>query len=196
MYNSSAQVISKIHEAIATFGDRFKDDDLLHSYDYSRNITSIENLNVTFGTNEWNHQAGHIIDEIWLGVENFIFEAFGIESEPHVSSTSIEDLNHHLWEVIETVNLYFYIASGVFLIVLAIMYIVGKKSKARGEIVSIVIRIIVGIGLIMPCLAYYYSVTKWSSYNFLVSAMMLPVVMLGYLFGKLLSPIPCAQNEN
>lgn len=33
----------------------------------------------------------------------------------------------------------------------------------------------------MACLANYYSATYWSSYNFLGSAWLIPVVMLGYL---------------
>jgi hypothetical protein len=80
---------------------------------------------------------------------------------------------------------YFYIASGVLLIALAVMYWFGKTHKLRGEYVSIAIRAFVGTGLTFACLSDWYGPFN-AQFGFLFSAWHIPIVMVSYFIGTLL----------
>ena len=78
---------------------------------------------------------------------------------------------------------YFYIAAGCFLIILAVMYCLGKKRKSNEEYVSIVVRVVAGIGITLTVPPLYSDLND----NFLGSPWLIPVVMLGYFVGTYIS---------
>ena len=185
-YKSPEAVIAWITQGVNAVAHKFKNGTLEEHYDYERNFTSILNINATFGTKEWDNTAGPIVEDLFVGIENFIFQNFGIEV-PESSTSKSESLttaqlkqNNQYYNLFYTVFLYFYIAAGVFLVVLAILYWFGKQHKSRNEWLSILVRVIAGAGLTMASLANYYSPTYWSSYRFFSSAWPILVVVLGY----------------
>jgi fatty acid desaturase len=75
--------------------------------------------------------------------------------------------------------MYFFIAAGFFLIILAVLYAIGKKQKTPGEFASIAVRVFAGIGLTMACLAQWYSVGDASVY-FIMGPWPIPMTMLAF----------------
>lgn len=52
-YNSTEEVIQYVNETVTLFSERFKEGALQSAYDYNVNLTSIRNINATFGTPKW-----------------------------------------------------------------------------------------------------------------------------------------------
>jgi hypothetical protein len=118
-------------------------------------------------------------------LQTFVFENFGIQGQENIGNESLDDKEQAEWTVFDTVFNYFYIASGVLLIALAVMYWFGKTHKLRGEYVSIAIRAIVGTGLTFACLSDWYGPFN-AQFGFLFSAWHIPIVMVSYFIGTLL----------
>ena len=152
-YHTSAQnLVDYLREHVEDFAHRFKTGALEEAYDYRVNLTSILDLKEKFGTEKWEEQADDIVYEMFMGLNNFIFENFGIElpgsdSHSHGKQGGEDAENNAYFNVFDTVFIYFYIAAGCFLIVLAVMYWFGKKHKTRGEWASIAVRVVAGIGI-------------------------------------------------
>ena len=86
-----------------------------------------------------------------------------------------------------TVFLYFFIAAGFTLIILAVLFWIGKRRKLRGEVLSVFVRIFVGVGLALVALMALPSLNTGvdsSLGNYLFSPWMLPTVLLAYGVGK------------
>ena len=185
-YKSPEDLIKWLTEGVDSVAHKFKNGTLEEHYNYETNFTSILDINATFGTSRWNNIAGPICDDLFIGIENFIFQNFGIEvpesetSKAESQTSASLKQNNQYYNLFYTVFLYFYIAAGVFLVVLAVLYWFGKQHKSRNEWLSILVRVIAGAGLTLTSLANYYAV-GWSGYDFLSSAWPILVVVLGYL---------------
>lgn len=150
-YASARDVVTYTNETIIEFAERFKAGALDSAVNYQVDLDKILNLKPRFGSVEWNDQAGEICDDLWTQIENFVFENFGIEVPEHTqkgtSATAEASQNDALYNVFSTVFLYFYIAAGVFLVILAVMYWFGKTNKSRGEWGSMAVRVFAGTGI-------------------------------------------------
>lgn len=149
-YASVGAVVNYLNESIIEFSRKFKPGKLTQAVDYTGNLTKIHDLKPMFGSKEWDDQAGEIVDDLWIEVENFIFENFGIEvpgQDQTVHTGNEVAQNDALFNVFFTVFYYFYIAAGVFLVILAVMYWFGKRNKTKGEWTSMGVRVIAGAGI-------------------------------------------------
>jgi hypothetical protein len=184
-FNSTAEVVGYINNFITAFEARFKANDLKSTYDYQASITAIKDIKAPFGSQTFNDSAGQIITTLWNGLDTFVFENFGIQGQENIGNESLEDKEQAEFAVFDTVFNYFYIASGVLLIALAVMYWSGKTHKLKGEYVSIAIRAIVGAGLTLACLSDWYGPIN-AQFGFLFSAWHIPIVTVSYFIGTLL----------
>ena len=156
-YGGPEETVQWLEYAVGNISTYFKPGVLEEEYDFRKNFTSIldlqEKQDIVFATEKWNEKVGEIVEDMWIAVENFIFENFGVEvpeNQQHKTSAaggSEVSKNKSLWEVFSTVFVYFYIAAGFFLIVLAGMYWFGKTKKSKGEWASIAVRVVAGAGL-------------------------------------------------
>ena len=154
------------------------------TYDYRQNLTSLANVTALYNSDKWSEQTGPILVDLWLGVDNAIFEYFGIETpEPAKQPNGIEtaarlsaSLNYF-----EAVFAYFYIAAGAFLLMLGVLYWFGKTEKSIGEWLSILVRSVFGICLTMFCLFSFANNTAVD--GFTSSFWPIPVVMIAYFIG-------------
>jgi low temperature requirement protein LtrA len=91
--------------------------------------------------------------------------------------------------VYSTVFLYFFISAGFALIILACLFVLGKKSKTRVEYASIGVRLVVGIGLVLLSTMYATFASSTANddvfFNYFSSPWMIPTVVLAYALGKL-----------
>ena len=177
-YNNTEQVIEYVNYGIRNVSYAFKNQDLLTAYQY--NITQIRDAPYKFGTEKYDDYVGEICASIWFSMERVAFETFGVEVPESSSGKGEFAESAALLDVFNQVWVYFFIAAGTFLVVLAIMYWFGKTHKSRGEYFSIAVRVVAGIGLALGCLENWVDYTT-SSANFVYSPWPLLTVMFGYL---------------
>jgi low temperature requirement protein LtrA len=134
-FDSPEEVVEWLEQGVGNISLRFKPNALEEEYDFKQNFTAILNINSTFGSEAWDEKAGEIVYGMWVSVENFIFGNFGVEvpeneERGHGDSSNQEfNKNNALW----TVFVYFYIAAGMFLVILGILYWFGRTRKSKGE---------------------------------------------------------------
>ena len=159
---------------------------LAQFYDYHNNLTALRNVTITpYNSTQWRDEAYPIIDDLAYGVFNAIFLQFGIdgpESHDHHVHQTLDQKSSALVNVFSTVFIYFYIAAGSFLIVLATLYWFGKTQKSRGEWLSILLRSVVGVGIALLCL--FNSSDGHASQAFTFSTWQIGVVVIAYFVGK------------
>ena len=107
--------------------------------------------------------------------------------QPHEVSAE-GDRAEAIFELFETVFIYFYAFTGVVLLLLATLYLLGNRRKLRAELLSAGIRILFGLGLAALAFMAHPSLKKDDGsdalHGFMYSALMLPTVLLTYFLGK------------
>lgn len=185
-YDSVDQVVESISGDLQQlFHVTFRDQDaLLTLYNYTRDITAIQNIGHPFNTTEWQVEASSAIDQLWKGMENAVYLSFGVDGlvtrdhrPPPVEVASSPQ------RIMEAVFLYFFFAAGGLLFVLSLMMIVAKKTHTKDMWLSVGIKVLIGILLLVPLTANWISTE--ASEAFYLSPWTTVVVMFGYLTGKL-----------
>ena len=157
-YGGPEETAQWLEYAVGNISTYFRPGSLEEEYNFEKNFSSIldlqEKQDTVFATEEWNEKAGEIVSEMWIAIENFIFENFGLEAPENrhrkggqQGAGNEVSKNDSLWIVFSTVFVYFYIAAGIFLVVLAGMYWFGKTRKSKGEWASIAVRVFAGAGI-------------------------------------------------
>jgi low temperature requirement protein LtrA len=106
---------------------------------------------------------------------------------PEIFSPSydINDVFDDIFALFSTVFLYFFISSGLALVLLACLYMLGTKYKTRVEYISISIRVFIGVGLTLLTVMYAPAFDNSNAFsNYFSSAWMTPTVVLAYALGK------------
>ncbi|KIW10101.1 hypothetical protein PV08_11061 [Exophiala spinifera] len=169
--STNDEVVEYLQEKLETFTHHFKHETLYRlgvENFVNDSLSDIRQIsaNDSSGRDEY---IGEIRDSMF----DLVFAAFGIEV----------DEGDATWEpqlgIFWTVLYYYYIAAGVFAVLLAVLYWFGKTKKSREEWVSIVLRLVVGIGLCTTTAALLLSDTPSTS-GFILSAWTVTVIMLAY----------------
>ena len=162
----------------------FRDQEaLLTMYNYTRDITAIQNIGHPFNTTEWQVEASVVIDQLWKGMEDAVYSSFGVDGlvtqdhrPPPVEAASSPQ------HIMEAVFLYFFFAAGGLLFVLSLMTIFAKKIPTKDMWLSVGIKVLIGFLLLVPLTANWISTD--ASEAFYLSPWTTVVVMFGYLTGK------------
>jgi len=115
----------------------------------------------------------------------FITDNFGINPPEAYLGSGLEMTG--ILALFYTVFLYFFIACGLTLVILAVLFWTGKRRKLRGEILSIGFRIVIGVGLcLLACMDLPSLQENASSAinTYLYSPWILPTVVFAYGLGK------------
>lgn len=163
--------------------------------DFNSTYTAFINLaaqNLT-NTDEVTQKSEEIAADFFGEVLVWIFENLRVEvpaKELSTAKTAV-DKSIAIYSVFVVVFIFFFTAAGVTLIMLGVMYWFGKSHKTKGELLSIVVRVIAGIGLsllsIMAALDSNDTTNTYMIYNnFIGSPWVLPTVLLAFALGKLL----------
>ena len=170
------EVISGINETLRGLVDTFPDSDY-NPPDFSDSLIGLSN-----GTTSYD-----ALDELrFLGIE-WIFQNFDIEAPKKDENVDLAQAGYDTIDVFRTVLVYFFICSGVTLILLAALFWLGKRRKSRGEFLSIALRFLVGLGLALLAVMDAPSLRNGkldAVDNFLVSSWMLPTVLLAFGLGE------------
>ena len=130
------------------------------------------------------------LDDLYYAIYTWILGDYKVAVDLSHKHTPTELLD----EVFSTYDLvyeYFFLASGLTLVMLAMLLFLGKKRKTVGEYSSIALRFFIGFGLCLVVLMDTLQNSPWDNYaiqnnyfNFQQSAWVLPAVMFGYLLGE------------
>ena len=126
------------------------------------------------------------LDTIYSNGITFVCAKFKIE--PPEEATDPIDRANHIFDLFETVYIYFFVFAGLVLILLAVLFLLGKKKKLRGELLSVAVRLGAGLGLSLLAVMAAPSLGRGdgedSLHRFMYSGMMLPTVLIVYLVGE------------
>ena len=165
---------------LTDFDNRFKVKELLDYYNYTAAAANITRFNLST-TQGYNH-IEDIYNDMFTSVSVFLFDNFDVEAPTDASTSTEEATLNALFDVFVTVFLYYLIAAGCLLIVLAVLYWFGKTHKSRWEYASIAVRTAVGVGLSLVSISYLYN----TGLKLFVSPWMIPMVVIIYFIGKTL----------
>jgi hypothetical protein len=184
--NTTLGLAQYLEDGINNIDGWNKQSQLAQFYNYNYNLTSLRNITITpFNSTQWQDEAYPILTDLLYGIFNAIFHQFGVEGpEPHDHNVhqTLTQKTDALMNVFGTVFVYFYIAAGSFLIVLATLYWFGKTQKSLGEWLSILLRSLVGIGIGLLCLFSFSDGHEGSAFIF--STWQIGVVVIAYFIGK------------
>lgn len=121
---------------------------------------------------------------LWI-CENFKVNATKAEDSPNATSEERAAAVFHLFETVFT---YFFVFAGLNLLILGLLFLLGKRRKLRGELLSVGVRWVAGLGLIlltiMTAPALGGSTNSGNSLHaYMYSSWMLPTVLIVYLIG-------------
>jgi low temperature requirement protein LtrA len=115
-----------------------------------------------------------------------VAQGFGVD----VEADDPEGGQFEILAIFSTVYLYFFISAGLVLILLACIFMLGKKTKTRVEYVSAGMRFAVGIGLVFLATMYiaYFDGSDGKPgddfWNYFLSPWLTPTVALAYALGE------------
>lgn len=161
---------------------------------------------------EWDSDAAFAaVDGIFGTLINATFKFFKIQASkkdlaqtPKDSTVKLDPLTdlYNALKVYDLVFVYFFIAAGLTLVMMAVLIALAKKGKCAGDYAAILLRLVVGCGLAMISIV---KVNTAAQQKFLYSAWMLPSVLLGLfvvvvldgIFGWVLpAPRPVVSRTN
>ncbi len=161
---------------------------------------------------EWDTEAAYVaVDGIFGTLINATFKYFKIQAskkdesqtqkDPTIRPDPLRDL-YNVLKVYDLVFVYFFVAAGLTLVMMAVLIALAKKGKCAGDYAAILLRLVVGGGLAMISII---TVNTAAQQNYLYSAWMLPSVLLGLfvvvildgIFGWVLpAPRPMVSRTN
>ena len=147
-------------------------------------------LEGTLGNTTNRTEAGIAFLDIVTSVEDVVLNTYNIHIKESVETEDVAknlvNAQEDIFATFTTVFLYFFVAAGVTLILLALLFYLGKRRKTRGEYLSMAVRIFFGLGLTLIATMYNSDpeVASNDFNNYLSSAWMLPTVLIAYGIGK------------
>lgn len=137
-----------------------------------------ETINSTLADLVDNNATDEQLGDLSSEITTYVFSTYGYEIESFDAEGA-----QKLFDLISTAYLYFFIAAGSALLVLAVLLWLGKRHKSAAEYSSIVVRVAVGSALCLITLMDLDSQADNFS-NFVGSGWTVPMVMLSLGLGK------------
>ena len=152
-----------------------------------------------YGTDAWTKEVGPTIQKMKDYYEYFVYQNFAAEG-PYYSLKKEEDYGKRVQlyeDGFKFTMIYYYIAAGTLLVILAFLYWFGRTKLTRTEWYSVGIRLFAG--LCLPVMIVSPLLEKAdptdSSFRFEFSYLLIPIVTLGYLLVIIVDNIVKAISE-
>ena len=129
------------------------------------------------------------INQVYAGGVTWVLHNFKIEPPKSSDAESDTDTVNGVFKLYNTVFVYFFTFAGLALILLAILFMLGKRHKLRGELLSVCVRIFFGVGISLLTLMAIPKLKdrEGSAFDaYIFSAWMLPTVLITYFIGEFL----------
>jgi uncharacterized integral membrane protein len=191
LHSAAEDWVTYIEDINATVYERWPYIDFTASYD------CLKEINIT--SDDTDPEINNCLYSFEGILTKFLAEAFevelpeSLEAEGGEGEGTLEGIAaaNAVGTLYGTVFLYFFIAAGLTLVILALLFILGKKHKTRIEWLSIGFRLFVGACLAL--IASFYADMRYNfnvEGNFLYSAWMIPTVALSYGLSKFIQAPP------
>ncbi|MCJ1397354.1 hypothetical protein MMC11_000547 [Xylographa trunciseda] len=148
-----------------------------------------DNIDVNYYLNDMLNNTSNVtaisedLDQV-LGIGfQYVCDNLGVEAPKEADVTTPGDQINAIFDLFSTVYIYFFTAAGLCLILLAVLFWLGKRRKLRGEILSIGVRIAVGVGLSLLALMdlpSLYADENSAISTYLYTPWLLPTVVICY----------------
>ena len=107
------------------------------------------------------------------------------QKDPSVRPDPLREL-YNVLKIYDLVFIYFFVAAGLTLVMMAVLIALAKKGKCAGDYAAIILRLLVGSGLAMISIV---AVNSAAQQRYLYSAWMLPSVLICLFFVVVLDGI-------
>ena len=165
---------------------------------FTDDLSKLNNTKSPYATSEWTLEVRPTLQKMRSYYEYFVYQNFGAEG-PDLQLDLEADYGKkvQLYEDgFKFTVMYFYIAAGALLFILAFLYWFGRKSKTRTEWVSIGVRILAGMGLpLMVISPLMEERGDDDAFRFRFAALLIPIVALALLVVILVDGIVKAVSE-
>ena len=128
------------------------------------------------------------VDNIYSGGIAWVSSVFKIEPPKSTPLGNEVLVVNGIFQLFNTVFIYFFTFAGLMLILLAVLFLLGKRHKLRGELLTVFVRLFFGTGLSLIAIMAVPSLADKDGSAFdayIFSSWMLPTVLLVYLTGTL-----------
>jgi hypothetical protein len=166
--------------------------------DFSLAVSKLQKPNATFGSTEWSKEVGYSLQKMNDYFQYFIYQNFGAEG-PVFKLKKEKDYGKRV-QIYEDgyrfVVIYFYISAGALLLLLAALFLIGKKRKTGTNWWSIAIRILAGlcipVGIVSPLME---KKGADNSFRFFAPFALIPIVTVGFFLVIIVDNIAKAISE-
>ena len=174
--SSSPQYVSQLNETLNKLYDSFDDSEYIipNVAGYFESIRSSQNNQTEISIS---------VEGIYDEAVSWLSTAFEIPIPQKDINESTSDRFLAVINTFRTVFLYFFIAAGCTLVVLAVLFWLGKRHCSRGEHISISIRTLIGIGLSLLAIFNPNILVENLGDKYFVSPWVLPTVTIAYFVG-------------
>ncbi|KAL9111309.1 MAG: hypothetical protein Q9227_004186 [Pyrenula ochraceoflavens] len=173
------ELTEKLESNLEDIKTRFHDAELP---DFSEYFKAIANYTNTAAEND---RVQPIIDDMQYSIFSWACKIFNIQplEDDEKKIETPFDKFIAIFRVFRVIFIFFFACAGAVLVILAIMYWFGKSHKSRGEWLSVLVRLMVGVAVsLLAIMATESAFNNWV--NFLSSAWILPTIVLAYGLGK------------
>ncbi|KAF2629046.1 hypothetical protein BU25DRAFT_337982 [Macroventuria anomochaeta] len=203
-FHDAFAYVAYLNQSMHTINDRFRSKKWEKTYDWSLNLTAINNYTDTYGfkSEAWNNKTGELVRTLFTKAQVFVFEAHAdtlakLNAVTPMRQTATQDTQQEtlvrldaIYDVFNVTVMSFYIGAGAMLLVLAILYWFNKMHKTKYEFGEMINRVVVGFALIIVGVAAVIGDKSTVGFKFKASHWMIAIVVLCFVTGKsLLSPL-------
>lgn len=162
---------------------------------FGDDLAKLNKTKAAYATPEWTNEVRPILAKMNNYYEYFIYQNFGAEGPWALRKEKDYGKKVQLYEDgFKFTVMYFYIAAGALLFILAFLYWFGRKRKTRTEWVSIGIRIFAGMCL--PVMIVSPLTEKDDdSFRFRFAALLIPIVSVALLVVIIVDNLVKAVSE-
>ena len=148
---------------------------------------STEYFNILRNSTSNESAVKEALDHIEGNTLNYIAGKFNIKVE--AEGAIGQELVNAIFDLYQVVYVYYFAFAGLVLIVLSVLFWIGKRDKLRGEVLAVILRFSAGLGLaLLSTFAAPGNLDQSGDGNdnlhrFMYSAMPSPTVLIVYLLG-------------
>ena len=194
---TSADFINLLKTTYNNTATRFYYYNLTEVYDkFPDDLAKLNSSKAAYATPEWVAEVKPTLKKMNDYYEYFVYQNFGAEG-PKVKLDKEKDYGGkvQLYEDgFKFTVMYFYVAAGALLFILAFLYWFGRKRKTRTEWVSIGVRLLAGMCLPIMIISPLTE-TNDDSFRFVFASLLIPIVTLALLLVIIVDNIVKAISE-
>lgn len=162
---------------------------------FAADLDKLSKPKAAFNTPAWVTEVQPTLKKMTAYFEYFLYQNFGAEGPKKIDDEKDYSLKVQYYEDgFKFVTIYFYIAAGALLLVLAGLYVFGRTKMTKTEWTSVAVRIFGGMALPLVTISAFTEKND-DSYRFTFSYLLIPLVAIYYLLVIIIDNVIKAISE-